>query len=65
MSPITKRFLLVSSVYLFTPSVDALSQTDNTANGVETIYSITEMTDETQPLIDQYLNQNASPQNTV
>ena len=57
MNVILKQFLLVSSIYLFTPTVDAFSLNDTLSKGSEALPPATEVSGEAQQLVGQLQNQ--------
>ncbi|AXS82892.1 MULTISPECIES: DUF2780 domain-containing protein [Marinobacter] len=57
MNAILKQFLLVSSIYLLAPSVDALSLNDTLSKGSAAISSTTDVTSEAQQLVGQLQGQ--------
>lgn len=57
MNAILKQFLLVSSIYLFTPAVDAFSLNDTLSKGSEALSPATEVNGEAQQLVGQLQDQ--------
>lgn len=57
MNAILKQFLLVSSIYLFTPAVDAFSLNDSLSKSSAALTSATQVKGETQQLVGQLQNQ--------
>mgnify|MGYP001034805273 CR=1 FL=1 len=57
MNTILKQFLLVSSIYLFTPSVDAFSLNDTLSSGTQAMSSAADVTGDAQQLVGQLQNQ--------
>lgn len=57
MNAILKQFLLVSSIYLLSPTVDAFSLDDALSGGNEALASATEVSGEAQQLVGQLQNQ--------
>lgn len=57
MSTTLKQFLLVSSIYLFTPAVDAFNLNDSLTKGSAALSSATQVKGETQQLIGQLQSQ--------
>lgn len=57
MNTILKQFLLVSSIYLFTPTVDAYSLNDSLTKGTAALSSATQVKGEAQQLVGQLQSQ--------
>lgn len=57
MNAILKQFLLVSSIYLLAPTVDAFSLNDALSGETEALSSATEVSGEAQQLVGQLQNQ--------
>lgn len=57
MNTILKQFLLVSSIYLFTPTVDAFSLNDSLSKGSAALSSAAQVKGDAQQLVGQLQNQ--------
>ncbi|MBU2953711.1 DUF2780 domain-containing protein [Marinobacter sp. F3R08] len=57
MNAILKQFLLISSIYLLSPTVDAVSLTDTLSKGTQALSSATEVSGEAQLLVGQIQDQ--------
>lgn len=57
MNPILKQFLLVSSIYLFSPSASAFSLNETLSTGARALSPAMEITGETQQLMGQLQSQ--------
>ncbi len=57
MNAVLKQFLLISSIYLLSPTVDAFSLNDTLSKGTEALSSATEVSGEAQQLVGQLQDQ--------